>query len=280
MKTLGEASVKLRALFEAAGKDYFSFGCFRDSVFKKNGFDKQSFYTHPGSPVDEDKYAKMISDGEKLLGGYPLQYYLSCEYFCGYEFYVDENVLIPRPLTQAIPEQARGILPENGKILDLCCGSGCIGCSVLKMREDVRGVSADISPGAVKVAKRNAASLGVSDRMTFLCRDVFTVGTQNAEEVFGKADAVLSNPPYIKSRDMEKLPENVRHEPETALDGGADGLAFYDRIFEISSAVLNEKGVVLLECGFGDEPLVAHIANRRGFDVVRAEKQLIFCQAR
>ncbi len=278
MKTLREASNALKRQYEAAERDYFSFGCFRDAVFLKNGTEKEKYFMHPDAALSDDDYNKILSDGCLLLDGYPLQYYLGTEEFCGIEFSVSENVLIPRKETQIISQYAIDNLAENSKIADLCCGSGCISLSVLYHRKDIRAYAADISEHALKLTEENAELLGVSERVDILKCDILDKSdTENFKSLIGyeALDAVLSNPPYIKSAQMNALPENVKREPAIALDGGVDGVDFYGSIADISHSILKKSGFLFVECGWNDEDLVIDIVKKRNFSAEIKEKQFI-----
>ena len=278
MKTLRDASNALKRLYEAAERDYFSFGCFRDAVFSKNGTEKEKFFMYPNTALTDDEYNGLLSDGKLLLDGYPLQYYLGTEEFCGIEFEVSENVLIPRTETQIISRYAIANLPKNGRFADLCCGSGCISLSVLYHRRDTFAYAVDISKYALKLTEKNAGHLKVSERADIKQCDI--LNSSETEELiseigYGYLDCVLSNPPYIKSSQMEKLPDNVKREPALALDGGECGVDFYGSIADISREVLKPGGFLYVECGWGDEDLVTDIVKARNFSAEIEEKQFI-----
>lgn len=282
MKTLRDASIALKRLYEAAERDYFSFGCFRDAVFGKNGIDKEKFFMYPNTILSETEYDNLINDGILLLDGYPLQYYLGTEEFCGIDFLVSENVLIPRRETQLLSSFAIDNLAENARIADLCCGSGCISLSVLYHRKDIKAYAVDISEYALSLTRKNAELLEVSDRADILKCDILNNSeTEKLIDLIGKGslDCVLSNPPYIRSSEMSSLPENVKREPALALDGGIDGVDFYGSIADISAEVLKPGGFLFVECGWNDEDLVIDIVKKRKFSAEIKEKQFIlFCK--
>jgi len=189
-------------------------------------------------PAEEESYKRYI---EKRSARYPLQYIIGKANFMGFDFILNEDVLIPRPETESLVEEAlkichtslRGVPPLAGRrsnlnILDLCTGSGCIAISLAKLIPEAELVATDISEPALNVARRNAELHGVTDRVTFLQGDLF-----DALKPLGdvKFNIIVSNPPYIKTGDLESLPPEVQYEPRLALDGGEDGGRFYNEIY-------------------------------------------------
>lgn len=178
---------------------------------------------------------------EERCTGRPLWYCIGDTDFYGYKINVDERVLIPRPETELLVEEAKKVIKPDSKILDLCTGSGAIAIAVAK--ECGIGVTAcDISVDALEVAKENAKINNAN--IDFIESDLFDNLTDR------KFDVIISNPPYIKSSDMDSLQKEVKDfEPSLALDGGKDGLIFYEKIAKNCQKYLNEGGIVLLECG-------------------------------
>lgn len=170
---------------------------------------------------------------EKAVSGYPLQYITKTAWFYKSAFYVEEEVLIPRRDSEILVSEAVRLIPKNSTFLDLCTGSGCIGISVLSERPDLSAVLVDISQKALEIAKKNAQFLKVEKRCDFLQFDLLT----NAVSLLPAHDAVIMNPPYLTSRQMKEIPENVAYEPMLALNGGEDGLDFY-RLFSESGKLL------------------------------------------
>ena len=173
----------------------------------------------------EVNYFKAI---KKLLDGVPLQHITHRQEFMKLMFYVDENVLIPRPDTEILVEEVIKIAKKINakKILDLCTGSGAIAISLAKYIEGTQITATDISRKALSIAKLNAANNNVEDKITFVSSNLF----QNIPEE--KYDIIVSNPPYIKRKVIEKLDKEVKKEPIIALDGGNDGLEFYKKIVD------------------------------------------------
>lgn len=196
-------------------------------------------------PIDVEKINKIVD--ERVLGR-PLWYCIGDTEFYGYKIKVDERVLIPRPETEVLVYNAIGCISENSVVLDLCTGSGAIAIAV-KKETGATVTAVDVSEEAIALAKENAA-LNRAE-IEFVESDLFSM-LENR-----KFDVILSNPPYIKSEDIENLQREVKnYEPKTALDGGKDGYDFYRIIAENASRFLNENGVLFLECGIGQAEYV------------------------
>jgi len=176
----------------------------------------------------------------------PFQYITRRQEFYGLEFEVTPDVLIPRPETEILVEEAINILSklENPRFCEVGVGSGCISVSILANVPSAKAVGVDISEAALNIAYRNAERHNVAERLTLLESDVFS-------NVTGKFDLIASNPPYIPARDIDALQAEVRdHEPKSALDGGEDGLAIVERIISQSPELLLPNGRLLLEIGW------------------------------
>lgn len=177
--------------------------------------------------------------------GEPLQYILGKWEFMGLPFYTRPCALIPRQDTETLCEEALSI---GGKtLLDLCCGTGCIGVSLGKLG-GFEVTFADISPDCLALARENAALNGVAG--SFVLTDMFG-------NISGSYDMICVNPPYIPTSELASLQAEVKREPRLALDGGADGLDFYRRISRDYAAHLNPGGALLMEVGAGQAADVA-----------------------
>lgn len=176
--------------------------------------------------LTEKQCEKILEATKRVLDGYPLGYLVGKVFFYNSEFIVREGVLIPRRDSEVLVETAVEKLPRNSRFLDLCTGTGCLGLSVLKERSDTTAILVDISDTALETARENAEALGLLDRCKFLKFDLLTEDINTLPE----CDAIIMNPPYLTSEEMNNIPENVVHEPRLALDGGVDGLDFY-RLF-------------------------------------------------
>lgn len=195
---------------------------------------------------------KRIMEAVKMRKeGKPVTKIFHKAYFYGLEFYVDENVLSPRPETEILVLEALKYLNENKntKVLDLCTGSGAIACAI-KKNKDVSVCATDISEKALNVAEKNAKNLGLKIR--FLKSDMFN-------NINGKFDLILSNPPYIETSLCDTLDKEVKdYDPLLALDGGADGLDFYREI-EANMSHLNDDGKLIVEIGYNQAKSVCEI---------------------
>ncbi len=199
---------------------------------------------------------------KKRLAGMPLQYILGVQSFYGYEFYVNEHVLIPRFETEELVERAVKWSKENGasKLLDMCTGSGCIGLTMLNECEDMTGTLIDLSAEALKVAEKNRRELRLDDRAQLVQSDLFTA--VNLRSV----DMILSNPPYIQTDVIEGLSVEVKSaEPYMALDGGDDGLLFYRKITHEAKEFLRDGGLLIYEIGHNQMDAVKKIFEEEGY---------------
>lgn len=198
----------------------------------------------------------------KRCSHYPLQYILGYWDFCGETYRVTEDTLIPRQDTEKLVELAVRMAPEQARILDLCTGSGCIAISTLAARPDCRAVAVDLFERTLEIAGENAEINGVGDRIGFLREDVLH---PEFMEQLGTFDCIVSNPPYIETKQLSLLDEELSYEPEAALDGGDDGLTFYRTIIGSYGAYLRKGGLMLLEIGWNQAKAVSAIAGEAGF---------------
>lgn len=192
----------------------------------------------------------------------PLAYILGRREFWGLDFATSPATLIPRPDSETLIEAALDAFPGKHavtRILDLGTGTGCLLLAALHEFPAAFGVGVDISPQAVALARRNAKSLALAQRATFLAGNW-------ASAIAGQFDLILSNPPYITSAEMTGLMPEVRnHEPARALDGGPDGLTAYRAIIASLPDLLAPGGAAILELGAGQAKIVAEIAENTGF---------------
>ncbi len=195
------------------------------------------------SPADEAAFLALCDQRKTRV---PLQYLTHRQSFLGRDFYVDDRVLIPRPETELLAEQAIAVMRETGAetALDLCCGSGCLGVSLSLACPLAQVHAADLSPDALAVTRRNAESLCAA--LTLHQGDLFAA--LPADFRFG---VIVSNPPYIPTAECRVLQAEVMQEPAMALDGGADGLDLYRRIAAEAPARLTKGGTLLMEVGAG-----------------------------
>ena len=212
-------------------------------------------------PVDVfHEYAGFI---EKRARRMPVDYILGRTEFMSLPFYVDRGVLIPRKETEILVERALKTLDSRHKIIDLGTGSANIAVSAA-FYSGCAVYASDVSGQAVETARANAALNGVSCRVKFFEGDMFEPFREN---MLGDFDMIISNPPYIKTGDMENpQDESISYEPEIALDGGKDGLGFYRGIIRESPAFLKEGGLLLFETGYGQAAAVRAMLEERGFN--------------
>lgn len=202
--------------------------------------------------IQKQEYLKYIG---LLKQGEPIEHITHQKEFMKLNFYVDENVLIPRQDTEILVEEVIHIAKKikARKILDLCTGSGAIAVSLAKYLEHVELTALDISRKALDIAISNAKNNHVQDKITFVESDLFEA---LAEE---KYDIIVSNPPYIRREEIEKLDKEVKKEPRLALDGGEDGLEFYRKIIDKGYAYLKYGGYICLEIGYDQKEAVTKI---------------------
>jgi release factor glutamine methyltransferase len=217
-----------------------------------------------------EKLREMV---RRRASGEPLQYITGETEFCGLRFAVDRRVLIPRPETELLVETAvAGVgSQESGvRIIDLCTGSGCIAVALAKKIETVEIYATDVSAEALAVAEENAKRHNVEKKIRFFRGDLLEI-----LPVSLTADAIISNPPYIASGDLARLPKEVREfEPVHALDAGEDGLSYYRRIVGNARRFLLPNGWLCLELGDGQRPAVSRLCAENGWMVDQVVKDL------
>jgi len=211
------------------------------------GCTRMQLYTGFDKPLGEPELASYRGLIKRRLAGESVSYLVGETEFWGLPFYVDASVLVPRPDTETVIEVARVVRPDRAaacRILDLCTGSGVIAVSLAREYPAAEVVATEISPAAAAMARRNAERNGVADRVTVREGDLFA-------PVHGERfELIASNPPYIASAVIPTLSAEVRREPMIALDGGRDGLGFYDRICAQAREHLAPGGVLLVEHGY------------------------------
>ena len=209
------------------------------------------------------RYEELLRERGKRI---PLQHLTGEQEFMGLSFTVNERVLIPRQDTELLVEEALKRLRPGARVLDLCTGSGCIAISLKKIRPDLDVTASDLSGQALEIARENAKRLRA---------DVDFVQSDLLEELSGAFDMILSNPPYIPTKTIDTLMEEVRfHDPKMALDGGADGLFFYRRIIAESKSHLTLGGWLIFEIGHDQGETVSHMMMEGSYTGVRVIKDL------
>ena len=282
--TIRDILTNIRERLQKAGIEDFEYESWVLLEWKLH-IDRAEFYMNPNGEVKQE----LLEDLEEVLlkreQRVPLQYLMGeCE-FMGFDFSVDERVLIPRQDTECLVELAvediRNVKTQNRcefnnaadqkneqkvKVLDLCTGSGCIGISVKKLCQNTEVTLADISEGALAVAKKNAENLNAN--VTLIRGNLF-------ENIEGRFDYILSNPPYIPSQVIQGLmPEVKDHEPRMALDGEPDGLKFYRILAEEGKKYLKNGGSIYMEIGWDQAKDVTEIFEAMGFSGRRTVRDM------
>lgn len=228
--------------------------------------DRNTLLVHGDRAVTEEEEKKFLTFIERRKTHEPLQQITGWQEFMGLRFSVTEDVLVPRQDTETLVEEVMRYLRDGMNILDVCTGSGCILLSLLRYSNDCRGVGCDISEKALAVAGRNARELGLSAE--FIQSDLF-------ENIEGKFEYIVSNPPYIRKDVIPALMEEVKdHEPLIALDGGADGLDFYRRIIKKAPDHLYPGGMLFFEIGYDQGEAVKGLMGEEGYEEVTVRQDL------
>lgn len=230
------------------------------------GTDRNYLLSHGEEEVTDGKYHCYADYILRRKSHEPLQQIIGCQEFMGLKFKVTPDVLIPRQDTETLVEEVMRYLHDGMHILDMCTGSGCILLSLLKYSNDCKGTGCDISEKALETARENARELSI--RADFVQSDLF-------ENIDGKYEFIVSNPPYIPTDIIPTLMEEVKdHEPVTALDGGEDGLYFYRRIIKEAPSYLCPGGMLFFEIGAEQAQAVSSLMKEAGFYEVTVCKDL------
>ena len=218
--------------------------------------------------LDESSLAALREMVKRRMTGEPLQYITGEAEFCGLKFAVDRRVLIPRPETELLVEVVAARKPST--IVDVCTGSGCVAIALAEKLPAAEITATDLSPAALEVAQANAARQNLKKSPRFLMGDLLSILPDSF-----KADAIVSNPPYIASGELEKLPKEVREfEPVQALLAGVDGLEIIRRLVSDARRFLSPAGFVALEIGAGQCAAVRELFERAAYRVAQVENDL------
>lgn len=227
---------------------------------------KSFYYLHMNDPMDEEDAAQYQELLRRRGSHIPVQYLIGEAWFYGQPYQVNENVLIPRQDTEVLIEEALQHLEPGMRILDLCTGSGCILLTLVR-HASVTGAGSDISPKALEVARKNEKAQHLKG-CTWIESDLF-------ENIGGAFDMIVSNPPYIATKVIPTLMEEVRnHEPILALDGHEDGLYFYRKIVEQAPEYLKPGGWLCMEIGYDQREALYTLLNDTGYINVEIKKDL------
>lgn len=222
------------------------------------------------SPELEKRVRDLV---DRHLAGEPVAYLIGEWEFYGLPLDISPEVLIPRPDTEVLAEQAIGYVKTLGecRVLDLCAGSGCIGLAVASQAPQARVVLGEWSDGALRICRQNIRRNGLSGRVVPMGADA----RERPEKSLGEFQCIVSNPPYIPSGDIAGLDVSVKdYEPHLALDGGADGLDFYRSISQKWKEALVPGGRLYFEVGIGQADSVLRIMRAQGFGDIQVVKDL------
>jgi len=223
--------------------------------------------------LDAENYQRAISLIERRAAQEPLQYVLGSQEFCGLDMVVNPGVLIPRPESELLVEEAIALLGAHPQpvILDVGTGSGCLGISIGLALKRARVIASDRSLSALQVARTNARKHGMDSRISWLAGDLLAPLLSSG--LAGKVTAIIANLPYISHDEWDRLSPDVKDfEPCLALDGGPDGLDVYRRLLQEAPGVLAPEGVVLMEVGLGQaDCLCREVSDSNRFEVTKVQ---------
>ena len=230
--------------------------------------DKKYIILNPKEILNSEKLGKFKSLIERRKKREPIAYLIKKKEFWKEEFFVNKDVLIPRPDTEIIIEQVLKIYSKyvQLQVLDIGTGSGCILLSILKERPNFYGTGIDISKKSVNVSKFNTKQLGLTNRVKF-----FHSSVDNFK--IGKYDLIVSNPPYIELLNLKYLEKDVvNFEPKLALNGGLDGFSKIRKVINKAGSLIKKNGKFILEIGFNQKNKVKKILKEEGFYINKAIK--------
>ena len=230
--------------------------------------DKKHIILNPKEVLNSEQLEKFKNLIERRKKGEPIAYLINKKEFWKDEFFVNKDVLIPRPDSELIIEQVLKIYSKDDQlqILDIGTGSGCILLSILKERSNFYGTGIDISKKSINVSKFNAKQLNLTNRVKFFHSSVDNFNN-------GKYDIIVSNPPYIEQLCLKYLEKDVvNFEPKLALSGGFDGFSKIRKVINKASILIKKNGKFILEIGFNQKNKVIKILKEEGFYVNKAIK--------
>ncbi len=240
------------------------------------GRDRSFILSHAGDPIGEEQAERFRECLARRAQGEPLQYITGHQEFFGLDFEVTRDVLIPRPETELLIETALKLFAGSAAafICDVGTGSGCIAITLVHELPQARAIAIDISPGALVVARRNAARHLVTERINFILSDCLAA-LKTREPRQSPFDLIVSNPPYIEESAMAGLQREVRDfEPRSALAAGADGLAIIRRLLIEAARFLKADGYFLFEIGFNQAAAVQQLLAPKTWKLLDIHKDL------
>ena len=268
-KKIKEILIKYKSILKEKGFETYSLDC-EILLMNVTGFNKINIYTNLDYELSDEQFKKFLKYFERRLKNEPIAYIIGkCE-FMGIDFLLNEHTLIPRSDTEILVEKVISIINENKfkSVIDIGTGSGAIAISIAKYCEGIKVFALDINKGALLKAKENSSLNMTLDKISFIESDLF-------ENVYDKFDIIVSNPPYIRTKDILLLDENVKeYEPTLALDGGEDGLIFYQRIIKDANNFLNTGGYLAFEIGHDQSKDVENLMKINGFLNINILKDL------
>lgn len=271
VKTYSELYHDVRnELLETEGQDASQVA--REIVCAASGLPAADIISGRSLYADDQTIRRIREYVARKKTGEPLAYILGEWDFCGMTLTVTKDVLIPRDDTMAVTELAikkAMFLEQNPRILDLCAGSGCIGLAIAHRVKDARVTLGEISPGAIRVAKKNITDQKLTGRVSCMPVDA----RKPASKFLGTFDMIVSNPPYVTEAEWEALDSSVRDfEPRLALVGGEDGLDFYRAILDNFTPALKPGGYICFEFGMGQHDAVQAILEQHGYTVLQMRR--------
>jgi release factor glutamine methyltransferase len=273
VRSIAEARRVVAARFRDAGLDSPELDA-RILVGHALGMDHTALVAAAAQPLGANAAADIARLAARRLAGEPVARIVGTKEFWGLSFIVTPAVLVPRPETETVVELALTLVDQQGertralRIADLGTGSGALLLALLTELPNAGGIGTDIDAQALAVAQRNAARLGLAARVAFLRGDY-------ASALQGPFDLIVSNPPYVASRDIEGLAPEVRdHDPPHALDGGADGLAAYRVIAADAPRLLGRGGRLVVEIGAGQQRDVEALFTKEGLAMTACRHDL------
>jgi protein-(glutamine-N5) methyltransferase, release factor-specific len=269
MHNLREVYTEGKNRLQKAGVQSYEFDA-RQLLFFVFSIDANQYLLNQSMPLGEEEEKKVNSYFEaiqKRSEKIPLQYITGEQNFCGLDFYVNENVLIPRLDTEVLVEKILEYEEPGQRVMDMCTGSGCIAITLQKLG-GFQVMAVDISEEALTLARKNAQRNQA--QVTFFQSNMFEQLSNTS-----KVDVIVSNPPYIESKVVDELDDEVKkYEPRLALDGMEDGLHFYRILAREGKRFLNEGGRLYVEIGFDQAEAVKEIFGAQGFLDIQVYKDL------
>lgn len=241
------------------------------------GVSLPELYLNRNDPVSKTVFKQYEKFIEKRTKRIPVAYILGETEFFGLKYFVNQDVLIPRPETELLVEETITVINETYSkndsiaIVELGVGSGCVTISLAKLLNKINAkiYAVEIDKNAISVAQKNAEYHKVDDKIVFCSGDMYS---PLPDKIKGKVDIIVSNPPYIAEHEFSMLQPEISYEPRIALDGGKEGDNYYQQIISQAEQFLSSKGVMILELGYGLHTRVEKIANDYNYKVVRIKK--------